>query len=344
MPTRLASFLKSPKLDLAFFCNQLSRLLSSGYTLPESLGSLESIVNRNILTPLSLSVNRGKGLSRGMKNFPKIFSSEILKLINIGEETGFLPQILDAISIQEQRKKELSGKIIKATVYPGLILTLGLLLVIYMLFFVLPSFQTIFADLNSPLPITIRALLAMPNLLGKYSLAIALTILTSGFGLRYLLKQEYWQERTSELLWNRRFSKLYWLSKCFWLVSLGLSVGIPLTTSLKQVRSIITNNAFRRQWSQLITACQQGQSFHLAATKSGLPADACALIAVMEKHGELSSGLQKVSEQYQAELENYLDKLATMLEPAAIIVTGGVIGLIIVNLISPMMQLTQQLL
>ena len=344
MPTRLVSFQKCPKLDLIFFCNQLARLLSAGYTLPEALTSLESIVNPVILRPLCNSVNKGKGLSKGMSFLPKTFSIDLIKLIAIGEETGFLPQVLEAIAFQEQKRKELSGKIQKVIVYPALILGLSLILVTYMIFFVLPSFQSIFTDLHAPLPLVTKGLLALPRAAQKYGvLLIGGGLLLIG-GVSYLLKMDFAQAALSSFLWNQRSSKLYWLAKCFWLVSLFSSVGIPLTTALKQVRSIITNNPLRTQWTSLIISCQHGKTFHLAASEAGFPADACALLAVMEKHGELTEGLQKVSEQYQAELEHFLDKAAALIEPATIIFAGGLVGLIIVNLISPMMQLTQQLL
>ncbi|MFH1429792.1 MAG: type II secretion system F family protein [Candidatus Margulisiibacteriota bacterium] len=340
-PIRYTVFPK--RIDLPFFCEQLASMLSTGHTLPEILPGLETTLGPDILHGLTAIVNRGKGLEKALCAFPKCFPQDLVRLVAIGEQTGFLEQVLIDYAAQYRKRNSLIKKVKKALFYPALIMAAGVLLIIYTVVMVLPSFQTIFSDMDIKLPAATAIMLSVSGLLREHLLVIIAGL--SGLALlaRMVLNSGPSKEILAALFWKLRFIKLFWMSNIFQPLGMFLNVGIPLESALNIVKELITHPVFHRKWRRVSKLCCQGHAFHHAAKMCGLPNDTCSLLKTMENSGRLAEGLHKCAEYQQAEMENFLDNASSLLEPLAILIVGGMVGLIVFSLFSPLMSLTQNM-
>ncbi|MFC1478467.1 type II secretion system F family protein [Candidatus Margulisiibacteriota bacterium] len=340
-PLRYINFFK--RIDLPFFCEQLAGLLETGHTLPEILPGLETAIDPEVLHGLTAIVNRGKGLEKAMRAFPEYFPGDLVRLVAIGEQTGFMEQVLIDYAVQARKRHSLSKKIKKALFYPALIMAAGVLLVIYTVVMVLPNFKTVFIDMGIKMPAATAIMLSASGLLRDHFLIIIGCL--SGLILlaRMGLKSEQAAAKLAVLFWKLRFVKLFWMSKVFQPLGMFLGVGIPLDRALDTSKELITNPVFRRKWGRISMLCRQGHAFHKAAGMCGLPKDICSLLKSMEGSGRLAEGLQKCAEHQQAEMENCLDNASSLLEPLAILIVGGMVGLIVFSLFAPLMSLTQNM-
>jgi len=271
------------------------------------------------------------------------FPEDLIRLVAVGEQTGFLEDVLQSYACQQKKRQEIHNKFRKALVYPLLVLASGLVLILYTLFFILPMFQTVFADLNSSLPVSTRLLLGLSGWMQTKWLFIVVI----GPGVFILLgkwiKSTGVRAQCARWFWASCWGKRFWLSKTFWLVSRFLTAGIPLVEALDLTRGIISNPVFRHQWLRLSHFCQQGYAFYDSTRQCHFPQECSHLLKSMEESGRLKDGLEKVAENYQAELEHFGEIVSTLLEPAAILMVGVGVGVIVWSLFSPLVQLTQQM-
>jgi len=332
------------KINLPFFCEQMASLLKTGNDLSIVLENLSSILGHKISKVLISSIKRGKSLAGAMQKFPKVFPEDLINLIQVAEGTGFLDEVLIKYSLHCKKNYNVKRKIIRALFYPAVTLGLSMILFVFCLLFIAPNFSNIFYSLEIPIPKITKFFIFIPNIINDSQFKIiALIVILLLFCLHYF-KQSKIRWMLAKYAFKCPFLNFYFISKAYWLSSLLLKIGIPLTQAMELVKPTIMNIFFRYKWNQLISHCRRGRQLSEALKLCSFHNESYSLLKVMEKDGQLSLGLDRVSQHYQAQAENKLETISTLLGPLSILIVGIFVSLIIFAFFSPLLELSKGLL
>ena len=331
-------------------CNQeLITLLKAGLTLPEALDLVserpESPALTSVLQRVLLEVKTGGSFSSACAKYPRIFDGLYLSSLKTGEKTGDLSKPLLRYQDYLRQKVALQGKVSQAMVYP-IFLLIVLFLVLGLLFtFVMPRFAVLYADFNTSLPLPTRVLMAVVNHL---SLAAALLV---GGGILIWAAYQTWSATPGGKLWLdgaqqrlplvEKFTNPFLVSQLARTLSTLLSGGTHLTEALRVARESMTNSAFAARFERVRARILEGESLSQALGSEGLlPRSAVKLIEVGEASGQLEAMFQEVALSYEFVLEGRIQRAMSLIEPIFILLTGLLIGTVIVVMYLPILHLS----
>jgi type II secretory pathway component PulF len=338
--------------ELMFFTSQLSLMLEIKTPLTKALNAVgHEIKNpafKVIVTALHQDIVEGRQLSDALKRHPRVFDTKFVSMVKAGETGGFLEKILDRIVEMQERRQALITQLKTALTYPAVLCVFGALVVVFILVFVLPKFTAFFEGKESLLPWTTRFLMAASASLQQYWWIYILSITGLVLGLRAWAKS-----RQGEMLRDRFFisgplisdlsNKIY---TCEMLRTLGylMESQVPLLEAIKVTTPTIRNQYYRRFLDQIRDTVEQGGRFAQPfAANPHIPQTVKQMVSVGEEVGKLPMVMLRLATFYDTEIEQALKKITAMIEPAALIVMGGVVGLIVSAVILPMFKLSQAL-
>lgn len=338
--------------DVSAMTRQLSTLISAGIPLVESLTALVDQVEnpklRKIVSQVREKVTEGQKLSDAMRAHPKVFSDLFVNMINAGENSGALDQVLNRLATFTENQTRLQSKVKGAMMYPIIVSVVGLGLVVMLMVFVIPKLLSIFEDQEIALPLPTRALIAVSHAMSSawffVFLFVGLPLII--YGIRRWLKTEkgriFWDRRMLKLPLFGKLTRLVAISRFSRTLSTLLNSGVPLLTAMGIVRNIVSNVIIRRVIEETATSVQEGASVAEPLRKSGeFPAIVTQMIAIGEKTGELEKMLECVANTYDEEVENTVSGLTTAMEPLMIVAMAGVIFFIVLAVFMPMMKMSE---
>ncbi|MEI2266321.1 protein transport protein HofC [Erwinia sp. CGal63] len=333
---------------IAFF-RELATLLQAGMTLSASLRLVgEGHADpgwQALLTQIEQSVSEGVPFSQALAEWPVVFPPLYPALIAVGELTGRMDECCLRLAGQQEREQLLQKKVIRALRYPLFVVAVALLVSIGMLVFVLPEFVSIYQSFNAPLPAFTAAVIALSEGLQHYGLLI-LPLTGGGFA--------YWRWQSRRLpAWQRSeqqwllqlplIGRLYrggQLSRIFLTLALTQQAGLPLLQGFQAVEKTLHHLL----WREAIVALQQhiagGSPLHQALAHHQLFTPLCyQLIKVGEEAGALDSLLLRLGEWHEASTHDLADNLAAALEPLMMVVTGVLVGTLVIAMYLPIFNL-----
>ncbi len=343
-----ALFKKIGSRDLTTFTRQLSNLLGSGVTLLRALDVLaDQTENRylaRIVRDIHDQVKDGKTLSQSLAGHPKIFSSVYVNMVGSGEVGGSLEDVLNRLADFAEKEDEVRTKIRTAMAYPILMAVVGVGTIIVLLAFVIPKLVTMFEDMGQILPLPTRILVSFSGWLTSYGwLALVLIFLI------FFLARRRQRSPGGMLAIDRLKLKLPLLGE---LIRKGeiarfgrtlgtlLSNGVPILQSIDVVSQTMTNEVLRQEVKKLHTNVAQGLSLTKSIKESSqFPALVVNLVAVGEEGGLLENSLLRIAETYEREVDRAVKVTTSLLEPAMILVMGGVVGFIVISMLLPIFQI-----
>jgi len=331
------------------FFRELATLLKAGMTLSASLkltGEGHSDAGwQALLAQIEQSVAEGVPFSEVLTGWPAVFPPLYPALIQVGELTGQMDECCLRLAQQQEREQQLQKKVVKALRYPLFVVAVALAVSLGMLIFVLPEFVAIYQAFNAPLPAFTAAIIALSEGLQRYGL-IVLPILIGGFCLwrRLCHRLPAWQ-RTEQrwLLQLPLVGRLYrggQLSKIFLTLALTQQAGLTLSQGLSAVEKILDHVL----WRDAITTLQQhiadGNPLHQALAAHQLFTPLCyQLIKVGEEAGALDSLMVRLGEWHEVNTHELADNLAAALEPLMMVVTGILVGMLVIAMYLPIFNL-----
>jgi type II secretory pathway component PulF len=335
-------------LEVTFFISQLSLMLEIGTPLSKSLWALsEQIANqafRDVIQSMARDIEEGRQLSDAMRKHPRVFSSIFSSMVKAGEIGGFLKQILDRIVEVQQRRQALKTQLRSALTYPIVLCVVAVLVVTFVLIVVLPKFTAFFEGKESVLPFTTRFLMSLSASMKDYWWLYLLAAASLGLGLKLFKESQTGHAFIDRLslsgpIVGRLSTKIYTSQ---FLRTLGnlLESSVPLVESLEQTRGTIGNRYFRQFVERIAERVQQGGKFSQPfATYPYAPETVKQMVATGEETGSLPTVMLRLADFYDEEVERELKNLASMIEPLALIMMGGVVGLIVSSVILPIFKL-----
>ncbi len=331
------------------FVRELSSLLAAGVPLGRSL----HILGREATNPpakaqweaIHEDVVGGMSLAEAMGRWPRTFSPVQVAMVRAGEMGGFLDVVLAQIAEFRSRERDLKGRLKSAMVYPAVLATLAVGVVIFLMTFFIPVFSGIFKDIGTDLPALSKGIIAVSNAITQHGLLILVIALIGGyFGYRWLKTDA--GRRTSER-WVLRVPGVGTVLARFALVRfcrmLGtlLGAGVPLVGALKVARQAIGNQTLSDAVGLSVEEVQRGVSLarSLGACPSLFPSSVTEVIAVAEESGRLDQELNRLANTHESELDRRLRMLVALAEPVMLFVMAAFVGTIVIGMLLPLFTL-----
>jgi type II secretory pathway component PulF len=338
--------------EVMFFTSQLSLMLDIDTPLTVALKAiadeLQNPAFKAVVTSLYQDIEEGRQLSEAMRRHPKIFDNTFISMVKAGETGGFLNKILDRIVEMHEKRQAIITQLKTALTYPIVLCGLGALVVVFILVGVLPKFTAFFEGKESLLPWTTRFLMLASASLRNIWWGYMLTFTGLVLGLsswrkskqgRALIDRFFVSAPLISVLANKIYTGEM-------LRTLGniLESQVPLVEALDVTRPTIRNQYYRRFVDKIRVNVKQGGRFAQPfAAYPYVPETVKQMVAIGEEVGKLPFVMLRLAKFYDTEVEQELKKFAALIEPAALIIMGGVVGVIVSSVILPLFKLSQAL-
>lgn len=327
---------------------QLATLLQAGLTLPDSLTLLarqqSSMQWQALLHSLAARLEQGESFSVAMAQWPDVFPPLYLAMVHTGELTGNLDECCFKLAGQQKTQLALARKVKKALRYPLIILTLAFVVVLAMVYLVLPEFAIIYQTFNTPLPALTKGVIAFADIMqlcGIPLLILGILVASAFRGLRH--HQGWLRYRQRLLLACPKMGPLIRgqrLSQIFTVLALTQRSGIAFLQGLESVGNTLTCPWWREKIMAVHHDITQGQAISAALGATGMFTPLCIqLIRTGEASGALDTMLQNLAHHHSEQTSHQADNLASLLEPLLLVVTGVIIGTLVVAMYLPIFHL-----
>lgn len=328
---------------------QLSTLLKSGLTLSVSLGLLsEDHADAGwqaLLVDIQQRVSEGTAFSAALAQWPEVFPPLYAALMNVGELTGKLDECCFQLASQQEREQQLKKKVMKALRYPLFILALALIVSYGMLVWILPEFAAVYHSFDAPLPAFTVAVIAFSDWLQHYGVTLLPPVVLVSLCLKNIHRLPVNWQRSMErnLLRLPLAGALYkgaQLSAIFTTLTLTQQAGLPLLQGLQAVEQTLHQRIWRECIAQFQQHISAGNPLHTLLKQHPLFTPLCGqLIKVGEEAGMLDSMLARLAALHENSTSERAGTLAAALEPVMMIVTGLIVGALVVAMYLPVFNL-----
>jgi general secretion pathway protein F len=336
-----------PRSDVAIATRQLATLIGAGLALDVALATVadqqENQQLGRILAGIRDEVVQGDALHIALGRRKRIFIPLYINMVQVGENSGSLDQVLDRLADFLEEQARLQGRITTALAYPVLMAIVGVGVLFFLVSFVLPKVTRMLEDLDQALPLATRLLIGFSELLGSYGwilvilLAVAITLLIRWKSTepgqlalhRFILRLPV-IGRFQLLVATARFSR-----------TLGtlLQSGIPLLKALTIASNLLQNRVLHNVVEEAGDSIREGEGLAAPLRRSQVfPPMLAQMIAVGEKSGDLEHMLFKVADAYEHQIELSLAGMLALLEPLMILLMGSAVGFIVLAILLPIFQ------
>jgi type IV pilus assembly protein PilC len=329
------------------FIQNLSTMIGAGLTLVDALKTLEKEIRsrsmKKVIANISEAVENGSPLWRAMES-QYLFDPYEISLVRIGEEAGNLTQNMKYLVEQQEKTHRLKQKVKMAMIYPIIVLILMFVVVMGMGLFVLPNLVGVLLALNADLPFATRVLIEISRLFTEYGEIV--TPLSIGLVVLLFLLGKYTAFRAVTQWFALRIPGIGRLAREATIARFGvmlgglLQAGVPLVEALESLVDATGMVSYKNLYARILERIRLGDSFSTSFEKIGkrsriLPISVQQLVTTGEKSGKLSDILLKIANIYDQKASETAEKLPTILEPALLLIIGGLVGGIAFAIITP---------
>lgn len=335
------------KFPLPLFTRQLLSLLQAGLTVVEGLETLaaqdQGSVTAEVLGSLLAHLREGQSLSAALQRHPAAFPDLYVATVKASERTGDMPEALQRYIVFHEKLADLKKKIVSAAIYPVMLMSVGALVTLFLLGYVVPRFSLVFADSGRDPEGLSSLLFAWGDFINQHAGGLAIGVVLGLAGLVGLFSLPAVRAAVARAVWRvpalGERIRLVFLARFYRTTGMLLRAGIPLKTTLGMVADILPA-ALRSGLQRAIADIEQGQPFSKAAEGGGLTTPvALRMIAVGERSGQLGDMMEAVATFYDEEINRLVDTFTRLFEPLLMTVIGGVIGGIVLLLYMPIFEL-----
>lgn len=338
--------------DISIFCRQFYTMLNAGVTIVTCLDILrkqtESKKLRKVLDHVYEDVITGSAFSDSVKRHEEVFPSLLVNMIEAGEVSGNLDNIMDRMAFHYEKEYKINNKVKGAMTYPVVLAGLSTIVVIFMLTVIMPTFTGMFEDSGVPLPAPTRLLLAISDTLTGYWYVFVIAIIAFIYGMNRYMKTTKGRMKIDSLklkipvvkgtitkIITSRFSRT---------LSTLMMSGVPLIQALDIVSRVVGNKVVEQGILDTKEEVKKGTSLSAPLQKIGaFPLMLTQMVEIGEESGSLDDILEKTANFYDEEVEVSIQRLTTMLEPIMIILMAVVIGFIVISMVLPMFDMMNTL-
>jgi general secretion pathway protein F len=334
--------------DLTLFTRQLATLLGASTPLEEALSAVARQTDkanmRAIATGVRGYVMEGRPLADGMAAFPRAFSELYRATVQAGEQTGHLDQVLERLADYTERRHHLTQTVIQALVYPVLLLLVSVAVVVALLTFVVPKVTRVFEDTGQELPAMTKALIGLSDFLrvsGPYLLAAGVAF---GIGFALAMRRLAFRRAVHRGLLKvplvGSFTRGLNTGRFARTLAILAGSGVQVLDALRIAAGVIANVPMREAVTDAASRIREGNAISSALERSGqFPPMMVHLIASGEGSGRLEEMLERAADNQEREIENSTSIMVSILGPAAVLLMGIVVLLIVIAMLQPIFEM-----
>jgi general secretion pathway protein F len=336
--------------DVTIFTGDLALLLHTGARINDALellaGDAEMSRMRPTAAALASSILSGESFGEAISKHPKIFPPIYVALIRIGETSGALVTVLEALAAERQRAEALARRISDALRYPAFLLFAAGAVLLFFLNFVLPQFGNIFRDFNAKLDPVLATFLRLSDLMRSNGQTIAAVLLVSLLAGWFVLRRRSTRgplvRALARLPIVRPIMDYHRTGRFCRNLSLMLSSGIMLTSALRILVDTMESTGTPAQWSHIVDKVRHGGKLSDALLETrALPPMAIRTLRLGEDSGQLAMLAGRIADFYEAKLQRSLDRAIGVVGPLAIIVISLIVGGLIVSVMTALLSVYQ---
>jgi general secretion pathway protein F len=328
---------------LTLFTHELAMLLKAGMPLDRALALLADDASAPALSRLigrvHGAVNDGKSLAEAMAAQGPVFPPVYTNMVRIAEASGTLPAVLERIAAARQRAEKLRGKVLSASLYPALLITVAIGAVTVMLVFVVPSFKEMISQGDNEPPAPARAVFAASDWLIANGAALGLAVCAAIIGLIFALRnpavREALETRLLRLPLIGHILKLSLTVRFCRNLGVLLENGVELPAAIRLVQGIIGSRPAEAALDAAYDGLRKGRGFIEPLARSNLfPSVVINMLRVGEETGSLTRSLMHMADLFEDKLDTTVQRTLTLLEPVIILLVSGFIATVIISIMS----------
>lgn len=336
--------------DLALLTRQFATLLVAGLPLVEALGVLveqaEKKPTKALLAEIREEVRGGKALSVVLETYGKDFSPIYVHMVRAGEASGALDQILFRLAEFLEKQLALKAKVTNATLYPALMLFVGLLVLFFLMAFVVPKITAVFTSMKQALPWPTIVLMSISQFFADYWLLLVGFAVACIFFIRRFIHTEKGRmvadRVTLRLPLIGDVARMVSISRLTGTLATMLASGVQLLDALDVSKRVMNNRVLEETVEGARQNIREGETIADPLKRSGeFPALVTHMIAVGERSGDMEEMLRRVSQIYDGEVERVITRLTSLLEPVMILAMGIIVFFIVVAILLPIFEMGQ---
>ena len=340
--------------EITVFSRQLATLLKAGLPL---LRSLEVIARqeknpyfRTIIDQLADNVRTGNKFSDGLLQHPKVFDKLYVNMAKAGEAGGVLDTVLDRLATFQEKALKTTNKVKSAMVYPIVIMTVAIAIVIILMIFVVPQFQTIFAGMlnGARMPALTQTIIDISDFIQHNYVAAALIVL----GVVIVVKL-FFKTKIGIRIWDTLALKLPKIGDMVMKSTVArftrtfgtlLASGVPILEALTIPRGTIKNSLVSNALERVHDRVRDGEPLAAPLDQQKIfPTMVTSMVEVGEETGQLSEMLNRIADNYDEEVDNSVSAITSIIEPIMIVFLAVVVGTIVIALFLPIIQMVSTL-
>jgi type IV pilus assembly protein PilC len=338
--------------ELAIFTRQFSVMIDAGLPLVQCLEALgvqqENKVFQSVLQAVRTEVESGSTLAFAMRQHPRVFDDLYTNMIAAGEAGGILDTILQRLSSYIEKAVKLKRAVKSAMVYPVVVLTIAVGVIILILWKVVPIFSNLFASMSVALPLPTRIVIGGSNFVGRYIIFIVPAFVALGYAFKRYYKTENGRKMIDGTLLKvpvlgsvlRKIAVARFSRTLSTLISSGVPILEGLEITAKTSGNVIVENAIMKTRDSI----EEGKTIVEPLRESGVfPTMVVQMVGVGEQTGALDTMLTKVAEFFEDEVDAAVADLLTAIEPLMILVLGVIVGGIVISMYLPLFSLISKL-
>ena len=337
--------------DIAIFTRQLATMMKAGVPLLQSFdivgrGNPNPSVTK-LLNDIRQDVETGTSLSGAFRKYPMYFSGLYCNLVEAGEAAGILEALLDRLATYMEKTEAIKSKIKSALMYPIAVLVVAFVVVSVIMIFVIPSFKEVFTSFGADLPAPTLIVISISEFFVKYWWLIFGSI----GGAIYFFMQAWKRNEKMQKFMDRLLLKMPIFGPLVdkavvarWTRTLStmFAAGVPLVEALDSVGGAAGNSVYQIATEKIQQDIATGTSLTVAMTEANVfPSMVVQMTAIGEESGALDHMLGKAADFYEAEVDEMVAGLSSLMEPIIIVILGTLIGGIVISMYLPIFKLGQ---
>jgi len=335
--------------DIAVFSRQLATMLASGIPMVQAFeivgtGSDKPALQKLILD-IKADVEGGTSLHEALSKHPLYFDDLYVSLVEAGEQSGALESLLDKVATYKEKTEAMKKKVKKALFYPAAVVVVAVIVTVVLMLFVIPEFQTLFQGFGADLPAFTQFVINISNAVRHYGILIAAAVGAAGWTFFYFKKRS---RKMREVL-DRISLKVPIIGPILNKAAIAryartlatmFAAGVPLVEALESVAGATGNIVYEDAVMKMKDEVATGQRLQRAMEARGIfPNMVVQMIAVGEESGSLDAMASKVATFYEAEVDNAVDSMSSLLEPLIMVVLGVLVGGLVIAMYLPIFKL-----
>lgn len=344
----LLSIFSVKRNDLLLLCENISMMLRAGLSLKESIKLVEEVTSKALLKKtlgeIVKELEKGKSFSVILQQYPDIFPIFFRTMIKFAEISGNLKEIFEHLIRYYKFDIKIRKKIANTLFYPCLLLVMCFAVIIVMSVVIVPSFEQIFRQMKVELPLITKIIITISGFVSKYCFLIIIILLGLIIGLVIFFQSKkgkyVFDYCISKFIIIRKFTQISFTSRFCRCFKILIDSGIPIVSSLEITANLLSNSYLKNHFEFVVDEIKRGNNISNALFSINFfPPLVIETLFISEKSANLSYSLDVLSDLYEEEMHNKLQKLATFLEPALIIFISLLVIILIIAVFIPLFSM-----